>query len=200
MRQTRPPGPQDPVRRHPAAGYSLIELMTVVALLGLLATIAVPRIDVTQYRSDAAMHAVGSVLLGAQRAAVMKQHQIVVAFDVTNRRIRVHDDLNNNNRVDAGERLIWQPLEDGVVFGRDGAPAQAIGSGPVTFTRTQDGLPSVTFLRNGAAEQEGGVYITSRRAQQTGTRPRDARLVVVARATGRPSWLSYQSGSWKTEF
>jgi prepilin-type N-terminal cleavage/methylation domain-containing protein len=200
MRQSRPPGPPDPARLHPAAGYSLIELLVVLTTLGILATVALPRIDVTQYRSDAAMHAVGSVLLGAQRAAVMKQHQVVVAFDVANRRIRVHDDLNDNNRVDAGERLIWQPLEDGVVFGRDGAPAQAIGAGPITFTHQQNGMPSVTFLRNGAAEEEGGVYVTTRRARLSGTRPRDARLIVVARATGRPSWLSYQQGSWKTEF
>jgi prepilin-type N-terminal cleavage/methylation domain-containing protein len=182
------------------AGYTLMEMLTVLVLLGILSAVAIPRLDIGSYRADAAMNSVGSVILGAQRAAVMKQRQVVVAFDVPNRRIRVHDDLNNNGQLDTGERLVWHPLETGVVFGRDGAPAHSIGSGPITFTHQQSGMPSVTFLRNGAAEEEGGVYLTTVRARQTGTRPRDARLVIVSRATGRASWLSYQSGSWKTEF
>jgi prepilin-type N-terminal cleavage/methylation domain-containing protein len=203
MCQRRTLGPADtpsPRAARGRAGYTLMELMTVLVVLGILGTVALPRLDLSQYRSDAALHSMGAIMLGAQRAAVMKQRQEVVAFDVAGRRVRVHDDLDNDGRVDAGEHLVWYPLETGVVFGRDGAPAHSIGPGPITFTRQQDGMPSVTFLRNGAAEQEGGVYLTTLRARQAGNRPRDARLVIVARATGRPSWLSYQSGSWKTEF
>ncbi|MDB4949807.1 MAG: hypothetical protein JWM27_2456 [Gemmatimonadetes bacterium] len=187
-------------RRSRDAGYTFMEMITVLVLLGILATLALPRLDVTGYRSDAALHSVGTLLLSAQRAAVMKQHAVVVAFDVTGRRIRVHDDLNDNGAIDAGEGIRWEPLDDGMVFGQGSAPAAAVGAGPVTFTKRQTSWPAVTFLRNGSAGEEGGVYLTSRRAVTAGGRPRDARLVTVARATGRPSWLSYASGSWKTEF
>ena len=200
MRPTFPPCPLDRARRGPAAGYTLMELLTVVFLIGLLATMALPRLDVSSYRTDQGMHQVGTVMLTAQRAAVMKQHDVVVAFDSANNRLRVHDDLNNDGAMDAGERIVYQPLGDGVVFGRGGAPAQAIGAGPITFTRLQGGLKAVTFLRNGSASEEGGVYLTSRRAAMVAGREKDARLVLVSRATGRASWLTYTSGQWKTEF
>lgn len=181
-------------------GYSLVEVMTVLVVMGILAAIAAPRLDVARYRADSAMQAVGSGLLVAQRAAVVKQHDVVVSFDTGARLVRTHEDADNDGRIDAGELVRVQPLDEGVAFGRGGAPAFRIGDGPVSFTRAQAGRPAVTFHRNGSASEEGGVYLTSARAARGGAHPTDARVVVVDRATGRPSWFNYTGPTWKQGF
>ena len=181
-------------------GYSLAEVLTVIALIGIITAMAVPRIDVSGRQATAAEQAAGLTLTAAQRAAVARQHDVVVAFDVAAAAMRIHYDADNDGRIDGGELVRHEALGSGAVFGRAGAPAYRIGSGPVSFTRTQDGKPAVTFHRNGSASEEGGFYVTSARAEAERT-PRHARVVVVDRATGRPTWATYRTeGGWKRDF
>lgn len=183
-------------------GYSMVELLLVITLIGILVALAAPSFDTSNQRGDEAMQEVGTSLLAAQRSALAKQHSVVVSFDAPARLIRILDDQNENGIADPGERVRLHTLPEKIVFGRGTAPdyAQAPGNGSVSFTRRSGGLPAVTFLRNGTASEEGGVYLTSTRASRGEARPGDARVVVVARATGRTSWLSYATGSWKREF
>lgn len=64
----------------------------------------------------------------------------------------------------------------------------------------QGGLPALTFHRDGSASEEGGFYITSRRAQVVGGYPQDTRAVEVERATGRPSWYRAGINEWHRGF
>jgi len=173
--------------------------MTVLVVLGILASIAVPRIDISGYRADAAMQSVGSALLVAQRAAVVRQHDVVVSFDASVGLIRIHEDADNDGRITPGERVRFEPLEDGINFGRGGAPAFRIGDGAISFTRKHEGHPAVTFRRNGSASEEGGFYLTTTRAR-SGGHAYDTRLVVVDRATGRTSWFHHTGSAWKQGF
>lgn len=182
-----------------ARGVTLIELLTVVVIIGILASIAMPRIDITRYRVNSAMQTAGLTLLAAQRTAVTRQHDVVVGFDVATASIRVHDDANNDGTVDPGERVRSRPLGDNVVFGLAGAPAWAIGANAVTFGQSRAGLPAVTFHRNGSASEYGGVYITSRRAASSGLAT-ETRLLEVERATGRTTWYRYAGGAWARGF
>lgn len=181
-------------------GFSMIELMTVLVIIGIMASIAAPRLDISHYRVDSAMQSVGSALLAAQRAAVVKQHDVVVSFDTGGRMVRIHEDMDNDALVDTGEDVRFRPLDPGVAFGRGGAPGFRIGNGPVSFTRVQAGRPAVTFHRNGTASEEGGVYLTSTRAARSGGYAADARVIIVDRATGRPSWFNYTRLTWKRGF
>lgn len=178
-----------------ARGVTLIELLTVVVIIGILAAIAIPRVDVTRYRVNTAMQAAGLTLLAAQREAVTRQYDVIVRFDAAESTIRVHHDANNDGAVDAGERVRGRPLGDNVVFGLAAAPAYAIGPNAVTFTRTSAGVPAVTFHRNGSASEYGGVYITSRRAVLSG-RANETRVLEVERATGRTTWYRYNGSAW----
>lgn len=196
----RPETSRDRVRLR-TAGFTLAEILIVLLLISLLSVLAAPKLDVSGVRTDGAMRSVGSTLLAAQRAAVTRQHAVVVAFDEANRGIRIHYDRDNDTRLGAREPISLEPLEAGVRFGRGGAAQDAVaGAGPVSFRFRQDGLPAVVFHRNGSASEEGGVYLTSARAARESGHERDTRLVVVDRATGRPSWSAYDGARWKREF
>lgn len=188
--------PPSPRVASPSAGFSLAELIVVITIFGLLMAMAIPRLDVTPVRAQAAAAQSMAVLMAAQRAAVARQHNVVVAVDAAGRRLRVHYDTNNNGTVDAGEIARWDPLPDGVVFGRSTASAGRVGTLAVSFRFRQDGYPAVNFLRNGSASEEGGFYLTSAGAK-TGA---SARQVVVERATGRTLVFIYSANAWKTEF
>lgn len=181
-------------------GVTLVELMIIMTLMGILAGIAAPFIDVAKYRSRAAVRELGSTLLAAQRLAVTRQHNVIVAFDVPNGRLRLHEDSNNNGLLDDGEAIRFVVLGEGIVFGRGGAPARPMGDGPVTFGGRQNDMPSVTFQRNGAASEAGGFYVTSTRDARTGTFAEDARAVEIERSTGRATWFRYTSSGWQREF
>lgn len=176
-------------------GYTLIELLTVVTIIGILAAMATPVLDTSRLQAEAAAQSLGTTLLNAQRTAVSRQHAVVVAFDVANHRIRIHQDANNNGVIDSRETVTFHSLEPPVRFGRGAAPARPIGANAVSFTRRQGDLAALTFYRNGSASEEGVFYLTARpdRANHT-------RAIEIDRGTGRISWLRYRSNAWTRDF
>ena len=184
----------------PSAGYTLIEVLTLLAMIGIVTALAAPRLDFQRYQIDGAMQAVGSTLMAAQRQAVQEQHNVVVAVDVAGSRVRIHSDANNNLLMDGGESVRFEPLGESVRFGRGGAPSFFDVDDAVTFSGRQNGLPAVVFYRNGAASEEGGFYLTSTRAMANSGYAHEARALRIERATGRPTWFRQQSSSWKQEF
>ena len=140
-------------RHAPEAGFTLIEILAVLALIGILVTLAGPRVDLAHYRLTGAMSDVGSRLFVAQRTALQTQHDVVVAIDADESRMRVHQDLNRNHRVDEGEPAVWEEIPEGIRFGRGAAGAMAGYTDDVSFDARQDGYPAVTFYRNGSASE-----------------------------------------------
>lgn len=182
--------------RHALRGFTIIELVVVMTLIGLIVAIAAPRVDVAQFRVNAAMQVVGTTILTAQRQAVTQQHNVIVYFDTANRRLQVHEDRDNDAVKDATEHVRSVPIGEGIVFGRGAAPALPMGSGPVVITRVIGGIQALVFHRDGSASEVGGFYVTSDRAQRDNNRPQDARAVRVERATGRASWFRYRGSAW----
>jgi Tfp pilus assembly protein FimT len=169
--------------------------MLVVAVVGILALLAFPKVNFTQFQVDSGARVVRITLQNAQRLAVTRQFDMVVSFDVDAHRMRVLEDRNNNNVADDGERVTWRSFDDSVHFAvppesLDGALASAAvdGDGVATI----DGMPSVVFRRDGAASSALDVYVTSKRAQSN-----DYRGVHVVRATGRTEWFRYIDATWK---
>jgi prepilin-type N-terminal cleavage/methylation domain-containing protein len=182
-------------------GFTLIEMILVVTIMGIVAAFTLPKIDYAKYRVNSSMRGLGTTLLGAQRRAVSSQHDIIVTFDVTQQSIRILEDANNNGQADDGERTRGIPLGEHVVIGRASTPSYPpIGAGPVVFTRRMGGIPALTFHRNGSASEMGGVYLTSRRALNSSDILNDTRLVTIERATGRVSWFSHNATGWEQGF
>lgn len=183
-----------------AGGFTLLELLVVVTIAGILVGMASPRLDVASFKIRTAVQRIGSTLLMAQRQAIRRQHDVVVAFDVAGNMLRVHVDADNDGVMDGGEDVRWTELGEHVGFGLAGAPARAMGGTAVTYTRAQGGLPAVTFHRNGSVSEEGGFYLTSRRALRTGIHTDDTHAVEIARATGRVSWFRFDAEAWRRGF
>lgn len=194
--------PSTDMRDPNQVGLTLVEMLVVIGLIGLLAVIVVPRIDIEHYQIEGGMQAVSTAMMAAQREAVAKQHNVAMMFDQANSSLRILYDQDNDNTVDATERVRVLQLDTHVRFGRASAPAlPQLGGSAVTFTRIISGLPSVIFHRNGSASQAGGFYLTSARAA-TGlaTHQRDTRALELFRATGRPEWWRYDGTAWSRGF
>ena len=193
-------GPRHACARRLRLGFTLIEMLIVLVIIGVVVGLAAPKIDVTKFRVESAMQGVGTMLLAVERQAITQQHDVIVMFDVPNNLLRIHDDANNNGLVDPGERVRGMPLGEGIVFGRAGVTARPMGTAAVNFTKVVAGLPAVVFHRDGSASEAGGFYLTSNRAATGGTHLDDTRAVELERATGRASWLKYGTGGWVRAF
>jgi prepilin-type N-terminal cleavage/methylation domain-containing protein len=182
-------------------GFSLIEMLIVVTLIGVSAAYLATKLDVAHYQIDGAMQSIGYTLMGAQREAVAQQHDVIVTFNTATRAITVIDDTNNNRTADVGEHTRTFTLDNSVQFGHASASTLSFGSSAISFTQTVGGLPALTFHRNGSASQDGGIYLTSTRAA-TGeaAKQRDTRAIVIDRPTGRVEWWRYNGSSWLQGF
>ena len=188
--------------RESRRGFTFIEILIVVLILGMIAGFAAPRIDVTRFKVESSMQTMGMTLLALERQSIAQQHDIIVMFDQAQNALRVHEDNNNSGTMDAGERVRRIPLGDDIVFGRGAANALAsIGAGPVSFTKTIAGYKALVFHRDGSASEAGGFYLTSKRAlNYSGGYKQDSRAILVDRATGRASWYRFGTSTWVKAF
>jgi prepilin-type N-terminal cleavage/methylation domain-containing protein len=180
----------------PRRGFTLVETLMVIVIVGLVASIAIPRIGMSRYTMNTAARSVTGTLSYAQRMAISQQNNINVAFDAARRGLRLHEDDDNDLVIDAGERVTFSPLPEGVTFGRGAAAARAFGGANIQITRTQTGLPVLIYRRDGTVSEPGGFYISTIPGLAAG-RVTDVRAVEFARATGRATWFSYATGTWK---
>lgn len=176
------------------AGFSMVELLIVLVVLGILAGIMLPKLNLAQYRLDTAIRLASTTLRRAQRLAITRQYDIVVSFDVPNNSFRVLEDANNNAQVDGGELVEWRVLEDGIRFavppvGLNGAvPAAVVGP----EVRPVNGLPSVIFHRDGGVSSDLEVYLAAGPSSDE-----DFRAMSVLQATGRTEWFRLLDSGWK---
>jgi prepilin-type N-terminal cleavage/methylation domain-containing protein len=183
-------------------GFTLVEMLIVITMIGIMTGIALWRVDIARYQVNGDIQSIGTTLIASQREAIAKQHNVIVVFDTAANRLRVIWDANNNGQYDDGEHQRMVFLGDRVQFGLGTAPAMPIGPDAINFTQTEvsTGLPAVTFYRNGSASEAGGAYITSRRSIGDPKYANDNRAMRVERATGRAEWWHYDGTTWQRGF
>jgi Tfp pilus assembly protein FimT len=176
-------------------------MLITVVVIGSIVAFVIPSIDPDRGRVEASMFSIGSTLMGAQREAVARQHDVLVTFDAPGSRVVLDFDANNNGLQDPGERRRVVEVERQVVFARAGAPARAFGPAPISFANGPSGLPELVYHRNGSASQSGGLYVTSAKASAGASRRiADTRAVEIVRATGRTEWWRYDGSAWRRGF
>jgi len=177
------------------SGITLIEMMVVLMITGVVLAMGLPRIDTARYKADSVAQLVRNALLIAQRAAVSRQHDIIVSIDTAKARIRVAWDANNSGTVDSGERTLWQGLETGNRFAK---PEQGIFGTVATSVvgaglRTLDEMPTMTFHRDGSVSTGVEIYLSTA-AQKVGITNRAIRVI---QATGKADWYRRSpTGTW----
>jgi prepilin-type N-terminal cleavage/methylation domain-containing protein len=176
-------------------GFTLLELLTVLSVVGILLLILMPRVDVERFQLDAAMREVGSAVAAGRGRAILRQHDFVLMFDEDG--FVLLDDLNNNGKTDPGEDRRKVELPGRVRFDRGGAPPILGLTEGISFTKRAEELPALTFHRNGAASEEGVIYLTSARAAGAESTPQDTRALRIERATGRVRCLTYRTLEWQ---
>lgn len=186
--------PTDP-RMGGARGFTLFELVVVMAIISILATIMLPKINLHQFRIDAGVRQVQGALMQGERFAVQRQHDMIVAFDVPGKRVLIIDDQNNNGAKDPTEKQMIRPLEDFIRFlappaGINGGTMAAVAGGHLLPAAAV--YPEIIFHRDGATSTDLQVYITSTRPDAT-----DFKALTVTQSTGHVDYYSYRTGSWK---
>jgi prepilin-type N-terminal cleavage/methylation domain-containing protein len=174
-------------RRSPTrqSGFTLIEVVVTLILVGILGALAYPKIDVGRYKADAVVTTVRSTMQQAQRASLVGQHDIIVSFDVGGNRIRLAWDRNNNHLIDEGERVTWTSLSQGNRFATPTRGVHGDVDRPVMGSnlKSLDDYPTVTFHRDGSLSSELEIYMSSF------STPVRWRAVTVVQATGRTDWF-----------
>jgi prepilin-type N-terminal cleavage/methylation domain-containing protein len=195
-------GPMQTIHTLRHRGFTLVEMLIVVTMIGIMTGIALWRVDIARYQVNGDIQSIGTTLIASQREAIAKQHNVIVVFDTAGKRVRVVWDANNNGAFDANEHSRIVFLGDRVRFGLGTAPAMPMGAQAVNFTDTEtsSGLPSLTFYRNGSASEAGGAYITSLRSIGDPKYVNDNRAMRVERATGRAEWWHYDGTTWQRGF
>jgi type IV fimbrial biogenesis protein FimT len=93
-------------------GFSLVEIMIVITLLGILAAIAVPNLQpfMAQRRLNGAARQIMSDLMEA-RMKTVSQNNMFKVFFLDNHQYKILDDDNSNKSEDPGEMIITKDIQ-----------------------------------------------------------------------------------------
>jgi len=185
-----------PQPSHPStSGFTLVELLIVLILVGVLTSIVAPMLSPGRWRADSAVQEVVMSLNGAQRLAVLRQHDVVITFLTDERQLRLHQDRNNDRNMDPDEDVRVVELPETMGFGLGSATAIGGFTGSVSFESEDDG-PTVVFHRNGSASESGSAYLRPLEGSMS-IDPEAVRAITVERATGEVRCFSYRTSAWE---
>jgi prepilin-type N-terminal cleavage/methylation domain-containing protein len=174
-------------------GFTTVELIVVIMLLGVMFAIALPRIRVDNSAVDSAARTLNLAVMASQREAVARAHNVLLRFDYEQHTVTAVWDANNSGSADVGEKSRPFLIPEAVRFGRPpGVPTLEVDE-----QSADESAALVILQRNGAANRNHTIYLTTVRALQGGTH-QDARALRIARATGRPTWYAWTGSAWRT--
>lgn len=178
------------------AGFTVLEILMVMALIGIMAGLAITRVGFVGFRMDANIRLLQNAIIGAQQLAIQRNTHVQVMFDANEHRLRIVQDFNNNGVMDGGDSVRYRPLADGAEF--QAPPTTIDGATPAYVTgpgRVDTGNPMQAAIRiapNGSLSGDVVVYIGSSRQFAE-----DWRALTIIGATSRTGFWSHATGSWR---
>ena len=170
-------------------GFTLIEILLVIALIGIFAGWAVARVNLSGFRVDASARMVQNAIIGAQQTAITRATDVTLRFDRQNHKVELRFML------DGSLRIVARPLPEGSFFQ---IPAENIDGAPSDFVTGSVDTGGTTYLRdvviaaNGSVPKGDFVVYLGTNAD----RPNDLRALAVKGATTRVTFWTHNSGAW----
>ena len=167
-------------------GYSIPELLITMAIAGILGAIAIPDYSrmVLRRQVDGESKKLSLDLMVARISAIKNNNNVVVRLNnPAANQYTVHNDINNDNVVGAGETLKTVPLIPRVQFGFFGAAVNDPNGNPVNNpVSLADGTSVITFNPRGQASTSGSVLLIP--TSEAGQSNNLLRAISVLQATG----------------
>lgn len=181
----------------PPRGFTLLEILVVLTVIGIVVGWAVSRVTSSGYRMDANVRLVQNALLAAQQTAISRSSPVQVMFDASGagqHRLRVLVDADDDGVVSMNEDVRYRPLS-GANFLTPPATIDGASPGYVTGPGLVSGRPefrqAIRIAPNGTLGGDVVVYIGTSTA-----RPEDLRAIAISGATARSRFWSNANGSW----
>jgi prepilin-type N-terminal cleavage/methylation domain-containing protein len=175
--------------------FTLIEVLMVMALIGIVAGWAITRFSASGYKMDSNIRMLQNVLIGAQQTAITRNVHVQVMFDAVNDRVRTLLDTDNDGTASSGETVTFRGL-DGAQFltptGTIDGAAEFYMTGPGVIETGNPLQRAIRIAPNGALSGDVVVYLGT-----TAGRLQDLRALAITGATARTSFWSRATGAWR---
>jgi prepilin-type N-terminal cleavage/methylation domain-containing protein len=177
--------------------FTLIEILMVIALIGVVTGFAVTRFSYWSYRMDANIRLLQNVVIGAQQTAITRNVTVYVTFDATQHRVRILQDHNGDGDMTVPpDSVRYRPLADGAQFQSPPTTIDGLASsymtGPGVFEPGNPLMRAIRIEPNGSLAGDVVVYIGSPRALAE-----DFRALTIVGATARTGFWTRSSGTWR---
>ncbi|MEO8623294.1 MAG: hypothetical protein ABI625_19615 [bacterium] len=152
-------------------------------MIAVVMRMAIPKLNLSQFRADAAAQQVRSVFQTAQRTSLTRQYDVIVSVDTSQFGLRIAEDVNNDGSIQVSEWKFWRPTGEGNSFAipPKGLNAPTVASSVVgAQLKIVDYMKSVIFHRDGSTSTDAEIYVQSSYKGRT-----DYRCITVTRSTGR---------------
>jgi len=185
--------------RSARSGFTTMGASIGMAALGILASLALPRIDQPERQLATATRASWAALTAARQQAIRYGHDVRVEFDTAHALITIIHDEDGNGVRNGEERATTRYLPREVVFGTVAAEAGAHAAPAVSFGADGYGAPVLVFHADGSASESGGIHLRTTRAAHAAWAS-EVRLLTVAQKDGRLVGMRLHDGVWQRTF
>lgn len=180
-------------------GFTLMELMVVVAIIGIAAAVAIPTLmsELPKFRVNGAVRNLASDMQWAKMKAVAENNDFIIIFNSGDNSYTIYDDNDSDGDVtptDAADIAVkTNTLADGIKFGRalDGVNRTSCGGTIATDGLHVTASNRLTFQPNGLPSTTGSVYLIPSQDDENNAQRTDRWRAVSISLTGRIKGWKY---------